>query len=289
MDTLTLKSYGKINLALEVTNKRSDGYHNLFSVMQTIELHDKITFIESSEILVESDNESINKLGNIITKTINLLKDYSKTKKGISVYLEKKIPVSSGLGGGSSNAAVVLNVLNKLWDLKITPSTLQELSASIGSDVPFFMKGGTALIQDRGNNVLQLHKIRKLWILLVPEKNLMSNKTQNVYNNLKASNFSDGSNTLKLKNTIEANQKISNSSMLNSLKEAAMDLFPNLEKTEATMIQSGAKAVHLSGSGPTLFATFQTKKSAEKVQHFLTMNNINSLLTSTVNDNRWNK
>ena len=117
----------------------------------------------------------------------------------------------------------------------------------------------------------------------------MSNKTQNVYNNLKASNFSDGSNTLKLKNTIEANQKISNSSMLNSLKEAAMDLFPNLEKTEATMIQSGAKAVHLSGSGPTLFATFQTKKSAEKVQHFLTMNNINSLLTSTVNDNRWNK
>ena len=233
MDPLIIKSYGKINLTLEITDKRSDGYHNLFSVMQTIDLCDTITFSESSKIEIESNNKLINESGNIIEKAISLLKDHSHTQKGVRIYLEKKIPLSSGLGGGSSNAAVVLNVLNTIWNLKINAATLHDLSSLVGSDVPFFMKGGTALSHGRGEKVKRLPKIRKLWILLVPEKNVIQNKTQKIYTNLKPSSYTDGSYTLKLQKTIEKTQKISNLSIMNSLKESAMQIFPNLKATES--------------------------------------------------------
>ena len=222
-------------------------------------------------------------------KAISLLKDHSHTQKGVRIYLEKKIPLSSGLGGGSSNAAVVLNVLNTIWNLKINAATLHDLSSLVGSDVPFFMKGGTALSHGRGEKVKRLPKIRKLWILLVPEKNVIQNKTQKIYTNLKPSSYTDGSYTLKLQKTIEKTQKISNLSIMNSLKESAMQIFPNLKATESKMIQAGAKTVNLSGSGPTLFSIFNTKKEAQRVKQILKEFPVDSILTTTIDDSRWNK
>jgi len=289
MDSLTFKSYGKINLTLEIINKRIDGYHNLFSIMQTIDLFDIITFSESSKIEIECNNKEINESGNIIEKAITLLKDYSHTKKGIRISLDKNIPISAGLGGGSSNAAIVLIVLNTIWNLKINTPTLHRLSSMIGSDVPFFLKGGTALTQGRGEKIKRLPKIQKLWILLVPEKNVMKDKTQQIYNNLLSSDYSDGSYTLELQKIIKKKQKISHLSIINSLRESAMQLFQNLEKTESKMIQAGAKAVHLSGSGPTLFSMHHTKKEAVKVKQLLGEHAINSILTTTIDDSRWSK
>ncbi|MDP6265910.1 MAG: 4-(cytidine 5'-diphospho)-2-C-methyl-D-erythritol kinase, partial [Candidatus Woesearchaeota archaeon] len=144
-------------------------YHNLQSLMQQVQLHDNISFEKLNEdlIIVQSNNPDLESKGNLAYKAASLLKDTFKVKEGVRITLEKTIPMSAGLGGGSSNAANTLVTLNKLWDLNLSQKKLISLGAEIGSDVPFFVVGKTALVEGIGNKIKPLRKSISMNLVLV--------------------------------------------------------------------------------------------------------------------------
>ena len=164
---LNLKAYAKINLTLEVISKRLDGYHEITSVFQTISLHDEIKLAHSNSISIECSFKQLNNTSNIAIKAASILKKYTGTNKGVKITLNKYIPISAGLGGGSSDAATILLGLNHLWELGLSNNQLVELASELGSDVPFFLQKGTALVQGRGERVQRLANAKLGWIILL--------------------------------------------------------------------------------------------------------------------------
>ncbi|MAH02167.1 MAG: 4-(cytidine 5'-diphospho)-2-C-methyl-D-erythritol kinase [Candidatus Woesearchaeota archaeon] len=166
---MLLNSYAKINLYLKIGKKLKSDYHNLQSLMQQVQLHDNISFEKLNEdlIIVQSNNPDLESKGNLAYKAASLLKDTFKVKEGVRITLEKTIPMSAGLGGGSSNAANTLVTLNKLWDLNLSQKKLISLGAEIGSDVPFFVVGKTALVEGIGNKIKPLRKSISMNLVLV--------------------------------------------------------------------------------------------------------------------------
>src|SRR3989344_3420057 len=153
-------SYAKINLFLKIGRKLGSGYHNLQSVMQRIELNDNITIepLHEDKIIVESTHPELSSEENLAYKAALLLKKKYQVKQGAKIYLEKNIPLQSGLGGGSSNAATTILSLNKLWSLKLKEKQLVDLAMQIGSDVPFFIGENAALVEGIGNKIKRIKK-----------------------------------------------------------------------------------------------------------------------------------
>ena len=183
----------KINLVLEVLGRRVDDFHEIRSLVQTISLCDVISFQLADEVSLECSEPSLQTSDNLVIKAAELLREVSGCQKGARIKLEKKIPWGAGLGGGSSDAAATLLALSRLWELKLKTSELVELAARLGSDVPFFIHGGAALIEGRGENVTPLPASAPRWfVLLNPPLPKMANKTQQLYSRLDSSHFTDG-------------------------------------------------------------------------------------------------
>ena len=166
---MLLNSHAKINLYLKIGKKLKNGYHNLQSVMQLVELHDNISFenLDEDDIIVESNNKDLENKDNLAYKAALLLKDRFNIKKGVKINIEKSIPLAAGLGGGSSNAANTLVALDKLWKLGLNQKKMINLASEIGSDVPFFISGKSALVEGFGNKVKPLRKSISTNIVLV--------------------------------------------------------------------------------------------------------------------------
>ncbi len=166
---MLIQSYAKVNLYLRIGKKLKSGYHNIQSLMQLVQIHDNLTFekLPSDEVKVASNNRDLSDENNLAHKAALMLKAQYKVKKGIRIYVEKNIPISAGLGGGSSNAAHTLVVLNKLWGLKIPQNKLIDMAAKIGSDVPFFIHGKTAVVEGFGEKIMPLTKSNSLNVVLV--------------------------------------------------------------------------------------------------------------------------
>lgn len=166
---MLLNSYAKINLYLKIGKKLKSGYHNIQSVMQPIQLHDNVSFEKLNEnlIIVQSNNPDLESKGNLAYKAASLLKERFKVKEGVRINIEKTVPMSAGLGGGSSNAANALVTLNKMWDLNVAQKKLIEFGAEIGSDVPFFIVGETALVEGIGDKIKPLRKSISMNIVLI--------------------------------------------------------------------------------------------------------------------------
>jgi 4-diphosphocytidyl-2-C-methyl-D-erythritol kinase len=160
---LRLKAYAKVNLVLEVLGRRADGYHEIASVMQTIGLYDVLTFEAAGEIEFSCSTPGLQEDNNLVGSAARALRQATGKKAGARIVLEKKIPRTAGLGGGSSDAAAALKGLNRLWGLGLTPEKLAEIAAGIGSDVPFFIYGGTCLVEGRGESITPLPDIKKAW------------------------------------------------------------------------------------------------------------------------------
>ena len=150
------KAYAKVNLTLEILGKRRDGYHDLASVMQTVNLFDTVTVSEADSIIVDCDGLEIDTEMNLATKAASVLKNRTGIRSGAKILIKKRIPVSAGLGGGSSDAAATLRGLNQIWKLGLSVDELADIAASVGSDVPFLLRGGTALVRGRGEEVRQI-------------------------------------------------------------------------------------------------------------------------------------
>ncbi len=264
---LTISAPAKINLILEVIGKRDDGYHELRSLMHTIDLYDTLSFELAEEVIYfECTDLDLQTSDNLVIRAAKAMLQIGGYKIGAKIYLEKKIPSSSGLGGGSSDAAATLLALNDLWGLKLKTSDLVQLAATLGSDVPFFIHKGMALIKGRGEVVMPLPCLSQRWfVILVPSLNRMPEKTKHLYSLLTEQHVTEGQYMNKTMEYWSKTGQIDTSSLFNVFDSVADDAFPELDEYRDYFIQAGAADIHLAGSGPALFAPVESKGRADVI------------------------
>jgi len=258
-----LTGYGpaKINLVLEVLGKDND-YHRVCSIMQSIDLCDALNVQLDDEIRFECDERSL-KRDNLVMRKAALLRKHTKCSLGARIELRKHIPWGVGLGGGSSDAAATLLALNELWDLGLTLSELVHLASELGSDVPFLVYKGTALVEGRGEKVTPLPSLPPTcFVLLVPPLPKISGKTRQLYNNLRTAYFTEGQFVQAALASLRQGKAIEHRLMFNVFEGIAFDFFTGLDKYRETLEEAGAPGVYLAGSGPCLFTFFSGKEEA---------------------------
>jgi 4-diphosphocytidyl-2-C-methyl-D-erythritol kinase len=287
-----VRAYAKINLTLDVLGKRTDGYHTLATVMQTIDLYDTLclTLTEDRRIEVICDIPALSTSENLAARAAEHLLQHSTYPWGVSIELSKRIPVAAGLGGGSSDAAAVLLALHQWWHISLTQKEMLALAASLGSDVPFFLTGGgLALCEGRGEVITPLSprwasSMRWLVVLKPP----IGLSTATVFRHLTASDYTDGRYSRAFSAAIEANASPQLEDLHNSLERGVLECYPVVARAKADMLYAGAQRVQLSGSGPTLFAPFPELKAASDVQQRLQAQGYEVYLSRAIHPNSGN-
>jgi len=264
---LHFKAPAKINFFLEIKNKRTDGYHSLKSIMQTINLYDEL-FIEPTEskILLKCKDKYLpDGEENIICKAAREVKKHYNIHKGAKIYLTKEIPVKAGLGGGSSDAASTVKALVKLWNIKTSKRELEKIATKLGADVPFFLTGGTALCEGIGEIVTPLKNVEKLNIVLVNPGFGISSK--DAFKRIKF----PLTNQIKINTIMSAicnnsfNNKETFNYCFNRLEEFVFPKYPEIAKIKRVLNESGCTSL-MSGSGPTVFGIYDNKIGIEKLK-----------------------
>lgn len=260
------KAPAKINLGLDILHKRSDGYHEVNMVMASIDLADKVTLcsLESDEILVETDCSFLPlDERNHVFQAAKLVKERYGITKGVHIKIDKKIPVAAGLAGGSSDAAATFRGLNRLWELDLSIEELTLLGEAIGSDVPYCVEGGTRLATGRGECLSCLPEVPPCWVVVV--KPPVSVSTWKVFTDLAVDEL-EHPDIDALKKGIEAGdyQEMVRH-MGNSLEKATIDRCPMVAQIKRKLLDFGADAAVMSGSGPTVFALCQKYSRAQRV------------------------
>ncbi|HZR42804.1 MAG TPA: 4-(cytidine 5'-diphospho)-2-C-methyl-D-erythritol kinase [Ktedonobacteraceae bacterium] len=267
-----VKSYAKINLTLDVLGRRSDGYHELATVMQTIDLYDTICLSTTDDDCVRlfCTRPELMTNDNLAVRAAQAVRQRLGLRQGIDIELHKHIPVAAGLGGGSSNAAAVLLALQRWWQLPLSSTDMLTIAASLGSDVPFFLSGGLALCEGRGERVTPLSPhwpMSMRWLLLL--KPAIGISTAAVFRNLPASDYNDGSRSRQACMALQAKSALRPEDLHNSLERGVLEQYPVVAQAREAMLQAGASHVRLSGSGPTLFAPFSELVCAAQAQQLL--------------------
>lgn len=261
---LTVYAPAKINLVLEVLGKDND-YHRISSIVQSIDLCDVLNFQLDEEVCFECDVPSL-KRDNLVTRAATLLKESTKCSLGTRIELRKHIPWGVGLGGGSSDAAATLLALNELWGLGLPLSELVQLASELGSDVPFFIHKGTALVEGKGEKVTPLPSLPSTcFVLLVPPLPKISDKTKQMYGKLNAAHYTEGRFIQQALSYLKQGKAIDHSLMFNVFEMVAFDFFPGLDKYRKTLEEAGAPGVYLAGSGPCLFTFFSEERQAKVI------------------------
>jgi len=276
---LTVYAPAKINPVLEVLGRHND-YHRISSIVQSIDLCDVLNFQPDEEICFECDEPGL-KRDNLVTQAATLLKESTKCSLGARIELRKHIPWGVGLGGGSSDAAAALLALNELWGLRLPLSELVHLAAKLGSDVPFFIYRGTALVEGKGEKVTPLPSLPSTcFVLLVPPLPKISGKTKQMYNNLDAAYYTEGQFVQAALSPLRQGKMIDHSLMFNVFEQIAFDFFPGLDKYRKTLEEAGTPGVHLAGSGPCLFTFFSEEKQAKVISLNLIGQGLECYMTS---------
>ncbi len=219
---LTVQAPAKLNLTLEVLGKRPDGYHEIRSVLQTISLCDTLRFELSETIIFKSETPGWTPEKSLVARAVSLLRETTHTTKGAIIEVAKRIPLVSGLGGDSSDAAATLRGLNKLWRLNLSEEKLLELAARLGSDVPFFLYGGTALAAGRGEVLTPLPPFPHHWVVLVvPDVPQIPDKTRQLYASLQPGHYTEGRITTKLVETLKQGKGFSTALLFNAFENVA--------------------------------------------------------------------
>lgn len=281
---LTLQAYAKINLTLEVLSKRPDGYHEISTILQTVSLADTLTFEPNKTLDFSCDISSLQTPDNLVLKAARLLQLTTDSNLAATIHLTKKIPIASGLGSGSTDAAATLNGLNQLWELNLSLNKLTDLAAKLGSDVPFFLHRGTALAQGRGEQIAPLPPTPQLWlVLLEPLIEPVPNKTAQLYSQLNPSHFTSGQFTQRLVAHLSHGGKVEDSFLFNVFEQVAFDFFPRLSEYRSSLLKAGARSVHLAGSGPALFALVPDRARGEAILKLLQNEGQKAYLVHSVN------
>lgn len=271
MDSIRLKARAKINLGLDVLGKREDGYHEVRMVMQTIGIYDRLilTKIPEEEIRITSNlaflpvNEN-----NLIYKAIKLLKDEYHFPGGVSVDLNKFIPVAAGMAGGSTDAASTMFGVNRLFGLNLSMGKMMELGVRLGADVPYCVMRGTALAEGIGEKLTRITPVPHMWILIAkPQINV---STRLVYEQLDMGGIQKHPDIDGIIRAINAQDVVRIAqSMGNVLENVTVPLYPVIETIKQDMLSHGAINAMMSGSGPTVFGIFPDEQTTLACQAFL--------------------
>ncbi len=267
---LYVKAPAKINLTLDVLYKRPDNFHEVEMVMTTVDLADRIS-LESREDgiiqIISTDNFVPNDHRNFAYQAARLIKDTYGIKQGVSITIEKEIPIAAGLAGGSSDAAATLKGLNELWNLGLSIDELAELGAKIGSDVSFCVYGGTALATGRGEKIKEIPAPPNCWVVLAKPKIGVS--TAEVYGGLKVEGL-EHPNTKQMIQAIETKDyELLCSSLGNVLETVTFKLHPEVIMLKEQMKRFGADATLMSGSGPTVFGLVDSEARVSRIYNGL--------------------
>jgi len=265
LPTLSLRAPAKINWFLKIIRKRDDGYHDIQSVMQCINLYDELSFEHADTIELISDMD-IPPEDNIVYRAAFCLKKHTSYHKGARITLIKNIPHGAGLGGGSSDAASTLQGLNRLWGLKLNNVELLAIAATIGSDVPFFLAGPCSLVEGRGEKLSPITMNSSAVLLLV--KPSVSVSTAEVY-----ASFDQGVKKLtkkpidiKLLVQVFTAQDLNLYGRLpnNDLEQIVSARYPVIKEIKTQLLDSGAIISAMTGSGSAVYGLFHDRKHAEK-------------------------
>jgi len=283
---LTILAPAKLNLTLEVLAERPDGFHEIRSVAQTISLCDSLHFQLSENIEFTCADPGWIPEESLVSRATRLLKETTGCSRGVTIRVEKRIPLISGLSGDSSNAAAVLSTLNKLWGLGLSLPQLVELASQLGSDVAFFLYDGTALLKGRGEVVTPLPPLPQMSVvLMLPPVSRVSGKTGRLYASLPSSYYTGGEITDRLV-TLLTEGSLSGEgltgSMFNVLADVALENFAGLAQYREQFLKAGAEKVYLAGSGPSLFTLTEDKSQAEKIYENLQQQGLESYLADTL-------
>jgi len=261
------RAFAKLNLGLEITGRRADGYHDLVTIFQTIALADEITVTEAPPgTLTLAADPTLGGEQNLILRAARALAAQSGTTRGAALTLTKGIPVAAGCGGGSSDAAATLVALRTLWALPTTDAELAALATRLGADVPFFLRGGTALATGIGERLTPLPSQQKTWFVLVtPRLDPPADKTRRLYGALGADDFGDGTRTLDQAARLRRGEPLDPALLTNSFAAPLALLFPTLAAWEARLLAAGAPFVQPSGSGPTLYTVAPSSSAAHAI------------------------
>jgi 4-diphosphocytidyl-2-C-methyl-D-erythritol kinase len=269
-----LPSFAKINWSLRILGRRLDGYHEVRTVLQTVSLRDRLHFAAHSDadrpdILLSCDDAEI-PLGvdNLIVRAANALRYFCGVKAGAVIHLEKRIPAKGGLGGASSNAAVVLLGLTRLWNLSLSQSALIAIGATLGADVPFFLLGGCALATGIGTDLRAIDdsnagEARKYLVIVTPNATV---STAAAYQSLKAPALTSPNDASIL--SISYAEELSELSHLcdphNDFEEVIFGSEPEIRRAKEALLEVGASSSLLAGSGSSVFGIFENKQAQER-------------------------
>lgn len=264
------KAPAKINLSLDILRKRDDGYHDVEMIMTTIDLYDRIELeeLKQNEIMVSLESKFVpSDERNLAYKAAYIFKQKYNIEAGVHIKIDKRIPVSAGLGGGSSNAAAVLRGLNKMWSLNVSIEELAQLGLQIGSDVPFCVMNTTALVKGRGEIIEKLPAPPSCWVVLAKPNIGVSTKT--IFQRVIVEELSHP-------NTYEVIQALNEQDLVslckhsgNALEKITTTLYPEVQRIKEKMEEGGAPNVIMSGSGPTVYSLMKQEGKAQRIYNGL--------------------
>ena len=268
MKTVTIKAPAKVNLTLDVTGKRPNGYHDLKMIMQTISVFDeiKLSLTEEEKIDLHMNKELPDKIPaekNLVYKAAALMKEKFDIKGGFDIELQKNIPAAAGLAGGSSDCAATLIAINEVCELGLTTQELCDIGVKLGADVPFCIRKGTMLSEGIGEILTPLTPFKDVWVVLV--KPDISVSTAYVYTHLDLPNLKYHPDTDKAIECIDNGDIAGLSNVLsNVLETVTVPEYPVLTEIKEFLVQNGAAGSLMSGSGPTVFGIFKNKEDARR-------------------------
>ena len=285
---ITVRGNAKINLTLDVLHKRPDGFHQVEMIMQAIELADilKLEEKQTGDISIKTNIAHLPcDQRNLAYQAAKLIKDTYRIEKGVHIFLEKNIPMSAGLAGGSTDAASVLVGLNRLWNIGLSLAELESLGAKLGSDVPFCLQGGTMLATGRGEILESLPSMPPCYVVLAKPRFGVS--TAWVYGRYRGNNVQIHPDTVGVINALGQGDLPGVASRLsNVLESVTMAEYPLIRKLKEDMMGYGAMASLMSGSGPTVFGLVQDKAKAEYIAGQLrSQSDAEIIITKTVAEN----
>lgn len=259
---LRIRSFAKINLALAVLGKRPDGYHNIQTIFQSISLHDELEFHPSDRLELRCENlPGVPRESNLVWKAAALLAEAVSRNPGASIILKKRIPCGAGLGGGSSNAATTLLGLCRLWELRCTETDLLSIAAELGSDVPYFLTGGTAMGSGRGEKIEPLPDFPSRHLVVIfPGIQVPTGEAYSSLNLGLTSRTEDNRIQFFRDQIIKGQNDLAG--FFNDFEVSILPAYPPVKESMDFLKQKGAGAALLSGSGSAVFGFFPSEESA---------------------------
>lgn len=260
-----LSAAAKVNLVLEVLSKRPDGYHEIVTLMQTVDLADRLTLEDADTLELRASAAGLPTDGtNLALRAAQALRKAAGIEQGVRIALDKRIPVAAGLGGGAADAAAVLIGLNRLWGLGWSVARLADVAVGLGMDVPFFLQGGGALATGRGE---RLEPVAGRGLALVLVNPRFGSSTAEVYGRVTPAMYTDGKRALALVDALRSGRAARvAASLYNGLRAAVAPIHPEVGRMEAALLAAGALGAAMSGSGPTVFGVARSFEQARQIR-----------------------